>query len=144
MLEPGTITIIVIVVLIIVAVAVTLGVIYGTTTDEDVTPTPTPIIISPTPVAVLKSNSYGTPGVYSITAEIDSDVNVKLWGAGGGSSVSATDDLDYAGGGGGFTMLTFPVTKGDIVHLSVGFGGDVGEPQGTIARTGQLKPSDPN
>lgn len=60
-----------------------------------------------------------TPGEYQFTmpSGFSSNVEVHLWGAGGGSG------LGVAGGGGGYAKSYVNITSGDIVRLAIGSAG---------------------
>lgn len=52
-------------------------------------------------------------------------LTIKLWGAAGGSNLTADTTLQagYRGGGGGFTTLQITVNAGDFIRVDVGGGG---------------------
>ena len=47
-------------------------------------------------------------------------LNAKLWGAGGGGGIADRHDADSTGGGGGFTNGVLNVQPGEVLTLVVG------------------------
>lgn len=79
---------------------------------------PLTVTIGATGGSLFTKRIYSTPGTYIVTIPTGvNQVDVKLWGAGGGAG-----DLGY-GGAGAFVKGSFSVSPGDTLQLSVPGGG---------------------
>ncbi len=80
---------------------------------------------------------YTTPGTYTYTVPPGvADVQVELWGAGGGGGIEGPILGGYGGGGGAVLTAIVPVTSGTVVTVTVGQGGQGGRfPYGGYAGT---------
>lgn len=63
----------------------------------------------------------GQDTVYDVT--MSGTVTVKMWGGAGASTPNTSLSLPSKGGPGGYTVVTIPVTAGDVLTVKVGGGG---------------------
>ncbi len=69
----------------------------------------------------------------TVVAPSSGSVIIQCWGAGGGGGGASNGSADAVGGGGGggaFSQLTFPVTAGQNLVLTIGAGGAAGNNSG--------------
>lgn len=75
----------------------------------------------------------------TVVAPSSGSVIIQCWGAGGGGGGASNGSGDAVGGGGGggaFSQLTFPVTAGQNLVLTIGAGGTAGSGAGGNGGTG--------